>query len=444
MPFLFYKLRLQFIQHKIMFLSFLAIIFICYYNALFYPGYLTSESIFILNQATGSIPSNNWRSVLLTKIWVGLYTLFKSAGGLWSLQIFLYFGSLVFFTTHLHSVLLSVLCLSAMALYPPLTTNLAALSEDSWAISFALLSLATFFRFVKDRSSSNEKIFLSLCILTILIQYSYFMVMLPLLIAAGLADNEKYPNARIKKAVWMIFLAASLSFVIGKTLDFMVKQEYSPWAAFAIWDIAGIRNFSAPGSAIADYNCISASPVIYANDKIVDIALPHQDNHTPLNIGRKNTLSLWFKSLKGDPSAYLTHRLCVAKYFFGYQTHHVVVPYPEPIYNNFPLSQIGSRSQLNVYNYRLYDAYADSFMYRYWYYLGLIFIIMAASLAINKLTLMDTAIAGTVIGAAARVLVLADSDFSHGLWIVVGTLVFLSIKADNVVSHFSRPDDRRV
>lgn len=53
---------------------------IAYYTSVFYPGYLTSDSLYMLAQGAGLQPLSNWHPPFITILWGWLFSIFESAG----------------------------------------------------------------------------------------------------------------------------------------------------------------------------------------------------------------------------------------------------------------------------------------------------------------------------------------------------------------------------
>ena len=116
----------------------------------FYPGYVTADTIYILMQGIGQVEVSNWHSPAITKLWGSVYKTFRGTQAIWLIQIAFFVLSLVIFSRTLRSGVLRFLCV-LIALYPPLFTNMAAIWKDNWAISSTLFCL---FFFLQERCFS--------------------------------------------------------------------------------------------------------------------------------------------------------------------------------------------------------------------------------------------------------------------------------------------------
>lgn len=413
-------------------LAIFAVAIICYYNSLFYPGYLTADSAYILFQTTGKSPLSNWHPIFVTEIWGVLYDIFKSAGGLWSLQIFMYMFVCIQLALNLKTFSLTMIFFLFLCFYPPLITNMAALWKDDWAMIFASASLLSFITCVKKPDRLNLSILALNCVITTMTRVDYFAIIFPFLLFSGMTYTKKDWKFRLKISATVISFTIITSFTVNKIMDLSVEKKLNPWVTIAAWDIAGTENFSS--RRVLGYNCQTSDPLVWGDHAMFKINLPEG----PLIRTKKEEASEIFNEWKNivfrHPQAYLKHRMCVAKSFFSYKTDVVYSPYPSPIYINYGLTQKAERSHLNNELYWFYDTHSNTKMYRYWVYIllsSILFFIVTFSLR-KKMEWTYPALYLSLILAASRVLVLPAVDFRYGLWILMSTVILSFMIADEL------------
>src|SRR3569832_1788842 len=125
------------------------VVFLCFspfiialYASVFYPGYLTADSLYMLSQGAGNAPISNWHPPFTTLVWGLFYNLYRSAGGVWLIQISLYVASVIIFCVRLRNFFIALVTYFVLLTYPPIFTNMGALWKDCWVLSTTLLCVA--------------------------------------------------------------------------------------------------------------------------------------------------------------------------------------------------------------------------------------------------------------------------------------------------------------
>ncbi|WP_265498626.1 hypothetical protein [Providencia rustigianii] len=415
-----------------------SVIAIAAYNSLFYPGYLTPDSAYILYQTNGIAPLSNWHPIFITRLWGVLYDIFKSAGGIWSIQILLLVLSATFMSLKIKNATIGISFLVLTLFYPPIMTNMGALWKDDFAAIFTLISYAFLISYFNKTTRYNLSLLISSCIIVSLTRIDYFIVILPFILAATIPMgylNIKNALSRFSYYVLIVLLSV---FIINKLLSVGIEKKLNPWVTIAAWDIVGIEQRSGEKDLSSIYNCSTSDPLVWGDTKRFSVNLPEGDYVTPVKEESSYFFKLWFNSIIKHPASYFEHRMCVAKTFFGFNTPSVHYPYPSPIFNNYNLSQKSDRSNLNLDAYWFFDASSSSPMFRYWYYLVVVIFITLAMNAMRKFSIVNNALSASILLEALRVLVLPAADFRYGIWIVFGTITLIFVSIDKI---FNKRDD---
>ncbi len=414
----------------------------------FYPGYVTADTIYILMQGIGQVEVSNWHSPAITKLWGSVYKTFRGTQAIWLIQIAFFVLSLVIFSRTLRSGVLRFLCV-LIALYPPLFTNMAAIWKDNWAISSTLFCL--FFSYRSGVSPSFRDFALTsiFFIIATLIRIDYFVVTFPCVLFATYMNfhyGKKTVFIRNKSFLTSIFLVLLLFFLSLKSFGLMVEKKLNPWVTIAAWDVAGTHYFSSD-YMVDGYNCRTSDPLVFGGAQPFKVNLPEGALLRPVEDEAREVKALWFAEITSHPVSYLRHRMCVGKTFLGLDTPYVHYPFPSPVFSQHALAAKMNRSQLNHDLYWFFDAHAHGFMYRYWVYLvltALLFILLISfKRCYDRDVIFGTSICLTIFAAASRFMILPASDFRYGLWIVLGTMVLLLYVLDVLFSkiHVMRKEN---
>ncbi|QGH63196.1 hypothetical protein [Serratia proteamaculans] len=411
----------------------ISILAISYYNALFYPGYLTTDSVYILQQTTGVSPLSNWHPIFVTKLWGGLYSIFKSAGGIWSVQILLFVVSVATLSYKIKNIYLSILFLIVILFFPAIVANMGALWKDDWAAIATIVSVIAFINYIQERTKVNLALLLTACIFTSLLRIDYFAIVLPLIILSFFSIEKFTFHKKILTTILFMVIVLISTVIINKALSFNVEKRINPWLAVAIWDISGIEQRSTPNHSSNAYNCNTVDPLMWGENKMFVVNLPEGDYVSDPKIESDYFLNLWFNSVLKNPTSYIAHRLCVGKAFLGINTASVHYPYPAPVFLNNHLTQKTERSNLNIDAYWFFDENSSSPIFRYWYYLTITLTLVIIMNLFKKYSVIHNGIALSIFLSAIRFIILPAADFRYGLWIVFGTIILLFMSIDEVI-----------
>jgi hypothetical protein len=417
----------------------LDLFFLAYYASAFYPGYLTSDSLYMLSQGVGNQQLTNWHPPLITKIWGILHSLFQSAGGIWILQISLFILANHLFCATLTNKTVALACLFSILSWPPLFTNMAAVWKDNWAITFALFCASFAFRAIKFGSPLNAFISGLFSILASLTRIDYLVITLPMTFGAFIFSNNREKGENLHRPAGLKGFIVCLVIYVGCAIyvGSWVEKRLNPWVNIAVWDIAGVLKHSGSKDALPGYNCATSDPLVFGQSRLFTINLPQGAELNSRNEEAKMIRQAWLEAIVNHPIAYIYHRLCVAKVFLGFEEK-LHYPYPAPFFYETPLTQHAERSNLNIDLYWFFDANADGMMFRYFWYLTLSVLIIGIACLARSLEPVQFLLFVSVFMSAMRFMILPAADFRYGLWIIVGSITLAAIFIDELVLKFCK------
>lgn len=410
--------------------------FLAYYASAFYPGYLTSDSLYMLAQGVGDQPLSNWHPPFITIIWGVLHYVYKSAGGVWVFQVVLFILAAHYFSAGLRNRVVALSCLCLILVFPPIVTNMAALWKDNWAVVFTLFSAGFALRGIRSHSLLHAHAAGFFFVLASLTRIDYFIVAVPFAFGAFLSCMKKNDHAKWYGRTGIFgFMFYILAFVAGSQLaGTFVEKKFNPWVTTAIWDIAGVLNESGSKSSVPGYQCATSDPLVFGEHRLFTINLPEGAELNNRMIEAQMIRQAWLDAITSHPTAYLNHRLCVAKQFLGLEKE-VHYSYPSPVFVKTPLTQTAERSALNLDLYWYYDSHAHSLMFKYFVYLAACFMIIGMAYLTRSVNLFQLILFVSIFMSAARFTVLPAADFRYGLWMVVGTILLISVFMDALIKR---------
>lgn len=401
--------------------------------AVFYPGYLPADTLYILSMGLGREPLSNWHPPAVSLALGGLYTLVQHIGVIWLLQCALFFWWIR--SNALRYRKPSTACASALLfiLWPPLITNLATLWKDSWAI----LATLYLFTFIKDTTrtsdASSALAAMAMTTLAVVIRPDYLPIVAPLLAAGAWSLRG---DSTIRQRVNAVVVALGsvilcwLAIRLGSGL--LVEKQVNPWVTTAIWDAAGARvwdsrdedGLTVAGKTLSKqkltelYRPTSSDTLIFG---LEIVNLPQAPLRRPVDEEVTEVRQLWWDALFHRTTGYLRHRLEFAKVFLGIGTAQVYAPYAFGVIPN-AFGFTFERTPANIAAYWIFDPLAHGLLWRLWIYLGVTIAAVAVA-TIRRSPPLALPLGLSVIGALTRIVVLPAADFRYGLWMVCGALL---------------------
>lgn len=430
---------------KISLMSLLVICGLAVYVGIFYPGYLTADTVYMLYQTNGMAEFSNWHPAFATHFLGFLYDFFGETGPIWLIQVILLIFSVALVSFRINSVAVSTLLFACLIFYPPVITNFGALWKDCFAIIWSLFTLYFSWRFQSSRKLLDISLVIIFALLASLTRTDYLIIVLPFVLSCaflfveGNRDCEDGNCTTLRKQVKISFLVFGLFFVsfsfLSNFFGSSVTKALNPWITIAIWDIGGVDVYSGGNKYVNTYNCRTSDQLVWGG-AAPKINLPEGQVLVDVKIEAKNYMDNWKSAIVYSPVSYIKHRLCVAKTFLGFGA--VTYPYPPPVALDNVFSSGFRRSPMNLDLYWFFDSQYNQFLYKYWIYLAITISLFAMSFIRRTPSAIEFAIFASVIFSCARVLVLPATDFRYGMWILVGSLVIYAMYLDAIVVKLNR------
>jgi hypothetical protein len=397
------------------------------YCALFYPGYLTADSVYMMNQAVGAAPLSDWHPPFVTWLWGVLIHVYGTSGALWTLQVLLYVfvcGLVAYIAWPSAWALIGFVLL---VMWPPIVTNMAALWKDNWALIAMLLAYLGLLLACRKDGGSAVLICGAGCVLAALMRSDYLIVALPLL-AGSLWYQFRHGRAELFNRLWkciaisLVFIASFL--VVNKAATWNLEKDLNPWITVAIWDIGGATHFGEQ-KLYPEYSPATSDTLAFGESFKQQINLPEGPQVRGSDVEAREWAERWVSTVSDNPYAYLQHRIGVAQTFLGLRSEIVHHPYPRPLVRDDWWTTPWKQSEVNRQAYFFFDRIAHTAFYRYWVYLVCIIACMLLLYLCGSFEIVAISLAMSVFACLARVIILPAADFRYGLWILVGALLML-------------------
>ena len=411
----------------------LDVFILAYYAAAFYPGYLTDDSLYMLFQTTGILPLSNWHPMFITLLWGGLFNIYKSAGGIWLIQVLAFILSIHLLSSNIRNFFVAIAGYLLLTLAPPIFTNMAALWKDCWAVMFSIFAFSFLISLTNNKNLLNLSFCIFFCLLSVLTRIDYFVIIAPVLLGGFILYNEKKSWSLRKifiRSFFALICVILVLLIILNNLNRFADKKLNNWTPVAVWDISGVRHFSHVD--IDGYNCTTSDPLVFGKSRPIPINLPQEPLRIDVDQERRNVFAVWFDSVTSNPVAYIKHRMCVAKVFMGLASF-VHYPYPPANPSNHALTQKSERSSLNKEIYWYFDEHHHGLWFQYWVYLLLGAVTCLVFFIFRKLNIIQVVLALSTLGSVSRILVLPAADFRYGLWILLSTLILMILSADRAL-----------
>lgn len=321
----FIKLRNYLIKHWVLFLVSLSLLFFIINIIIFYPGYMSNDSIWMYYAARGDVPSD-LAPVMLGLIWRILYNLTGKTSSILIFQLSMLWSSLCLFSIYTYkktkSKKLSLLCLAVGCL--PFVFNLSGVIWRDSQMTFALMlsiALLLFLEFIK-----NKKWRLTLFILSILLiiyasvsRYNAIIATVPIMFL------DFRMSGYVKKLRWQLAIAIALI-----PLTFLVLFPSINYS------IGATKSNNQPGLLLDDIIEVSSE------DSLKEMAMPddlrtnllivkkcsvekgilvdnigfcsNNDNRLVLYVNHNEFQNIWLNIITNNPIGYIKYK---AKMFWN-------------------------------------------------------------------------------------------------------------------------------
>jgi hypothetical protein len=290
-------------------------------SLIFYPGYLSPDSLNQFSQATGLIPVTDWHPPVMELVWHVLITITGHASSVLLFQTLLLWSALTLIALTLYRLTksrrVSVIPFGVALL--PVILDISGVVWKDVHMAFALLLASTLLLSVAV-FKSNQRLKLTAIILSIalityatLVRYNAFLAVLPIMYLAAIQFSWASSKKRLALAMVGIVAVVGISSILVNTVT--RPQPTHPMAAIMLDDMINVvpaedvqkANISdrLKSVLIASQSECKAGEVI-RNAFWACMKKPGQD---VISVTHSDELArLWFGSMISHPFSYIGYR----------------------------------------------------------------------------------------------------------------------------------------
>lgn len=287
---------------------------------LFYPGYMSNDTLAMFNASRGQTPTN-MAPVLIGLTWRVLYNLTGQTSSILIFQLAMLWSALCLFAIYIHkktgSKLLSLLCLAIGGL--PFVVNISGVIWRDNHMTFALALAFALFLFAKDMVNEKRKMlmFIVIFVLTLYAALSRYNALFGVIPIVFLFVHF---SGYVKKVRWQFVITALfipltiLSFPIVDATLGVRKIDNSP--GLLLDDIirvskeSDIKNITMPSNLrsllLSVRRCSMAENVLVSN---IYVCLRPGDDAGILYRNSGEFRRIWLQVLSNNPISYVSYKM---------------------------------------------------------------------------------------------------------------------------------------
>jgi hypothetical protein len=406
---------------------------------LFYPGFMSYDSLYQYKQVLGDAPLANLHPVIMIYLWRLTNYFITGPGGLLLLHQLIYWLSIFLFACFLSCTWWKrTLLILTIGFFPPTFMLSLHIWKDTGLMVAFMMTAALILWAKKTQRNAYTVLSLPFLFYGLAIRHNSILAVLPLIFLlseiyvdnAGTIVKSSQRKAVLGAAVLIILV--SISYFIN---TYHVEKE-DPWGIVMPWDLAAIsvyRNqFEMPNYLVIDegdspqdtFNKIKAHFHPHRNyslDPVIRTATSPQ-----LAKQLKND---WYRIVCNNPGAYLYHRWIVSRHLFGfftkvyYASHNAIDENPY----GFHLYRANSELYRRIVNRSA--AFENTIFYKAWMFI-LISALIAGGIAFtgrysaHVLLKSSMLLAASAFFYALPLVVLAPCcDFRYNSWLIMGAIM---------------------
>lgn len=404
--------------------------------AVFYPGYMSNDSMSQYAQAIGAEELGDWHPPILAIVWAALIAITGQAGSLLVLQLGMLWAAVVLLSVavyrHVPSHRLSLIPFLLPLL--PFVCNISGVLWKDVQMAYALLlalSLGVYANTLSARQTWGKVLLAVVAALLILyaslLRYNAFFAAIPILfIIVSVLTHRRRLMALSLAGFIGLFLLAQL--LIGH-----VSKDQHPLSSVMLDDVVAIRSPNEIASMSIGEELKGAllriEDCAELQDEFVNLYWVCADNYDRhvISTQQYNELQgMWLSSIFNDAPSYFGYRLQAFAWFvFSQQDPYIW--HPGINQNEFGLELLNPRPGkiLKYYVDASYAAFVIFFKIWFWLVVsvGLLIYALRNTVPVRKLVIALTSSAIIYILAYAPVVVAADYRYVY--WSVLATLLAL-------------------
>lgn len=397
---------------------------------IFYPGYMSADSLHQLRQAQGLLPLTDWHPVSMTLLWRALISVTGQVGSFVVLQLALLCMALFGMALYVYRVtrrLDFALWVYAIAAFPGVLTIAGAAWKDV-SMAFALLLAGVFFLLAITYVHMRRNVVLCVVIASVLLiyagtlRYNAILATIPLFVVIpnilGIRVSKRVVFAASASGVGLIAL-------VGYVLALYTQPTY-PVTAVMLDDIVHVA--PTEGSAITRH--------VYAHVRSVcDLSTPEIMNSYVLctTEGERTFIREqhdqiggdWLRAVVSHPLAYLRYRMATFATFLFPDTNRMYI-YQDGVIDN----ELGvATNQYTAYALGAFiNGFAKTnvpFIFQPWFWFValslIIYRVRKQKPSKEKMLVQAVALSGILYGLGYAAAAVA-TDYRYSYWMVLAAL----------------------
>ncbi|MDP2186631.1 MAG: hypothetical protein Q8J93_14380 [Xanthomonadales bacterium] len=410
----------------------------------FYPGYLSFDSADQWQQARHGV-YNSLHPPLQAMLWHYLDRFWPGPGGMFTLQVMLYWAGLALLVAQLKaSAALRVGLVLMLGLWPPLFGLMPHLWKDVPMAALLVLANALLLHDLRRPALVTRVSVLGCLVLICALRHNALLAVVPL--AGWLVWREaalrQWRLSTPLKLLVTVLLSAALQWLAGLPARApSVTPADSPWSVVALWDIAAVslaenQLLFPPGFARDDVDLVLLrerfSP--YSNTSLYsDDAFRHSLFVPYSDAERARLRRAWLQLPFAHPAAYFAHRARLSALLFGLHPdvlpdRMVLMPGIEPLADNPPIS--ANHGTLNRLVQNGLNALIDTPLFAGWLYL-----LLSVALAVvawrrrtqPQARLVLLLLGSTWLYSLPLTLIAGSAELRYLIWLLQGSTIAVAM-----------------
>lgn len=407
---------------------------------LFYPGFMSEDTIDQLNQASGASVLNNWHPPLLSILWRGLIYLTGHISSLFMLNILLFVGALQLLSLYIFLETKSIkrsLLVYGIIFLPNVLNIVGVVWKDTVISSLGLLSIAILLLESKLRSNGqNFKSHLMLVIsgalllLAVQLRYNFLGAAAPLIFVLLLRVHDKFGKRVV--GYYILGMVVLVTVMVGLT-GFVAKNTH-PTVAIQIDDII---NVGFPNAAVITDSELDG---VYKNiasrckqsatkvNSFVVCASPSEQHI--IRTKSQSVTKDWLYSITSNFPKYISYRISLFARFLFVSPSEMYIVQAGIANNNYGLTPKNSFSVDALMAYVIgFGKTNMPFLFQPWFWLtGSLVLALRLNYFNSKIRrYLQALCASAFIYILAYIPIVVSFDYRYGYWSVIATLAVFVI-----------------
>jgi hypothetical protein len=426
---------------------------------IFYPGYMSADSLTQLGQSLGINPVGDWHPVVMALVWKILIHISAHVSSMLLLQLALFWSgmcllSIVVFTrTGSRRVSLAPLLVGLLPFVICISGVIWKDVQMAYALTLAAcLIIVLYYRLVENKVTRWVLIVIALFLVfyAILLRYNAIPAAIPVLL---LLLNEVAPRVQLKVKLSIVLVATVVCALGGAAIidRVMGAEKENPFSSVMLDDIINIRTAN-------ELRLMSRSKSVYSD--MLQIQSTCSDKRIVMNsywlcsddtqrdnihkVYYEQTKNYWLKSIMAHPFRYFVYKVETFTMFLVASDQHVEQYGIDP--NMYHQEVLSTKIQYTLYVYVVQFGYEHfSFLFQPWFWLGVgIYTLWYSAKKLRDSRYMVICLSlSSLLYILSYAPVVVAVEYRYIFWSVLALVIaWIIIGADFVVKRADDYDDR--